>query len=46
MLIPSHIMQAPVWHIWLLSAGFFCLFSAYMTAELMQTTINGSSGYL
>ena len=39
-------MQAPVWHIWLLSAGFFCLFSAYMTAELMQTTINGSSGYL
>jgi hypothetical protein len=38
--------HVPVRHVWLLSAGFFCLFAAYMTSELMQTTINGSSGYV
>ena len=39
-------VQAPRDHVRLLSVGFFCVFSAYMTAELMQTTVNGSSGYL
>ena len=38
--------QAPVNHVRLLSLGFFCVFSAYMSSELMQTTVNGRDGFL
>jgi hypothetical protein len=38
--------QAPVKHVRLLSLGFFCVFSAYMSSELMQTTVNGRDGFL